>query len=139
MRTPIISMWMPWSNWVAEGWKTIETRTHPRLASLRGRTVGIHSSRRWDNSAVNTAYPYLGGRRAAETARSDWDKLAGHIIATAHVFGFRELTPDDEAGALIECKTLLYGLLLTNVKKITPIEVRGKQGIFYYDLPEESS
>jgi hypothetical protein len=40
-RLPCITLWRPWSTWIADGRKTIETRTHDRFRSLVGKRIGI--------------------------------------------------------------------------------------------------
>jgi hypothetical protein len=45
---PIISLWQPWAQWVALGWKLIESRTHNRFKSLLTKRIGIHASAKWD-------------------------------------------------------------------------------------------
>jgi hypothetical protein len=135
---PVISMWLPWAVWAMDEWKTIETREHARLASLSGKRIAIHAALKWDEKAMELAKPYLtaGELMTTNESRLDILKKGGHIICTADVTVHRKLSIEDSADALIECETLRYGLILRNVKKITPIPAKGKQGIWYFDVPE---
>lgn len=50
----VITLWQPWATWVVLGWKTIETRLHPRFASLAGQVIGIHAGLKFDDLAMDT-------------------------------------------------------------------------------------
>src|SRR5512142_1369611 len=114
---PVISLWMPWANWISLGWKPIETRTHKRFSSLVGKRIGIHASLRWDNDAIRLASPYL---TQVQVLRSEkMLRIGGAIICTAMVSEFRTLSQDDEQDSLIECRSVKrYGLVLTDIRKI---------------------
>jgi hypothetical protein len=56
---------------------------------------------------------------------------SGAIIATAFVSDARDLTTSDERDALIECTTVRFGLILTDIIPIEPIPARGRLGIWY--------
>lgn len=127
---PIISMWMPWSNWAALRWKTCETRLHDRFKRLAGKRIGIHSALKWDDEALAQARPFLSAARCAAT--DNFLRIGGAIICTAFVKEARWLTHCDEPAALIECETPRFGLFLEDVQLIDAIPVKGKQGIWYY-------
>ena len=148
---PCISLWQPWASWIALGWKTIETRTHMRFASLVGRRIGIHASMRWDNSWREAAHPFLSNARRGETVCWERDFIEkkfpnlGIVVCTAMVSEHRacdRTTCVDSHAALIECNsTQRFGLILSGVKTTTYFSlgvhkqpVKGKQGIFY--IPE---
>lgn len=136
MRTPVISLYPPWANWVALGWKTIETRTHDRLKSLTGKRIGIHASFKWDASALNAASDFLSYGRWI--ASRDFLKIGGAIICTAFVKKAGWLTVKDSPYALIDCEhTKRFGLFLCEVNPIPIIPCNGKQGIWYHDIPED--
>ena len=69
MKIPIITLYPPWAIWVGLGWKTIETRTHPRFRSLVGKTIGIHSAIKWDETAIDAARPFLTNEQIFSTQR----------------------------------------------------------------------
>ena len=127
-----ITLNMPWANWVALGWKPIETRTHERFKGLVGQRIGIHASLKWDSKALGLAEPYLTGYQVGRTA--EFLRIGGAIICTAFVEDFRRLTEADAKDALIECKTTRYGLVLRAVAQVEAIPCRGFQGIWNYDL-----
>lgn len=128
---PIISLWMPWANWVALGWKTIETRTHRRFACLEGKRIGIHATAKWDESAIGVAADYLTDEQFSTSDR--FLRIGQAIICTAFVRHFRQLTAEDSRDALIDCFNVQrYGLVLTDVQTIEAIPAKGKQGIWYW-------
>ena len=127
---PVITLWQPWASWVMLGWKTIETRTHARFASLRGKTIGIHASVRWDKDALELARPYLSTEQYVRSA--NFLKIGGAILGTCHVADFRPLLPQDAKHSLIECETKRFGLVLTDPTIIEAVPIKGKQGIWYW-------
>jgi hypothetical protein len=133
MKIPVITLYPPWGNWVALKWKTIETRTHSRFASLAGKHIGIHIGLYWDRDALMLASDYLS--REQQDITKTFMKLGGVIIATAKVKEHRLLNKDDSEFALIDCcHTKRFGLILEDIKTIEAIPAKGKQGIWYYDI-----
>lgn len=138
---PIITLWQPWAQWVALGWKTVETRTHNRFKGLVGKDILIHAGMSLDSYAIDAAKQYLSPEQLAQTVNQDGDyarfradKVSGKIIAKAHVLSFRELYGEtaDEMWSLIECRTNRFGLFLTNIQPLDPfVPAQGKQGIWY--------
>jgi hypothetical protein len=134
MRIPVISMYGPWANWVSLGWKHIETRTHDRFSSLAGKRIGIHAAIKWDNGAIELARPFLTNDQITES--HDFLKIGGAIICTAHVHAVDWLTHFDSPNALIDCGSIQrFGLFLTSIKVIDCIPCKGKQGIWYHEVP----
>jgi hypothetical protein len=143
---PCISLWQPWAQFIALGWKTIETRTHERFASLVGKRIGIHAAERWDKNWQALAGPWLTGQQIEIVNRRkvDWPFWRGVVVCTATVDMHKPLNYGDSQSALIDCSYSFdgeiiprrYGLLLSNVKETTFPQIRtaGKQGIFY--VPE---
>ena len=128
---PIISLWMPWANWVVLGWKGIETRLHKRFYGLVGKEIGIHATQKWDESALDAAKPYLWPPHWEST--HSFLRIGGAIIGTVCVVDARELTADDSKRALIDCgNTKRHGLYLAYPKIIEAIPAKGKQGIWYW-------
>jgi hypothetical protein len=138
---PIITLWQPWAQWVALGWKSVETRTHNRFKGLVGKDILIHAGMSLDSHAYDAAKNFLAHEKMAQTFNQDGDysdfrndKVSGKIIAKAHVAHFRELYAEtvDESFALIECATNRWGLFLTNIQPLDPfVPAQGKQGIWY--------
>jgi hypothetical protein len=138
MKIPVITLWQPWGNWVDLGWKTIETRTHPRFAKLEGQTIGIHLGLKWDKDAIQLARRFLTAEQLFRT--KEFLKIGGAIVATAFVKEHRLLNTKDSPFALIDCgHTTRWGLILENIKQIEAIPTKGRQGIWYYNLPIEES
>lgn len=138
MDYPIISLWQPWAQWVALGWKTIETRTHAKFKGLAGKRIGIHAAQRWDKDAHHLAQPFLTAEQLTATKFPPYGLLAafadapGKVICTAFVKEHKALSVADEQAALIECEsTMRFGLVLEDIQLIPFIPARGKQGIWY--------
>lgn len=127
---PIISLWMPWANWVMLGWKTIETRRHRRFESLAQRYIGIHAAQKWDESATEAARPYLTHWQIEQT--KSFLRIGGAILGTVYARRTLCLRPEHSKAALIECYSERFGLLLENPKIIEAIPAKGKQGIWYW-------
>lgn len=132
---PCITLWRPWAEWISLGWKTIETRTHARFASLEGKRIAIHAGLKWDKTAMDAAAPFL----TDEQRRQPLIALPGHVICTALVSAHRPLAPDDAPGALIECRSVpRFGLFLTELQLVQPFPASGAQGIWRVKLPPKS-
>jgi hypothetical protein len=130
LRLPIITLWQPWAQWVALGWKTIETRKHKKFASLVGKRIGIHAALRWDDAALDLAGEFL--TPAERSATTEFLRVGGAVICEAFVREHRELNTLDNRDALIDCMHITrYGLILKDVRIIEAIPQKGKQGIWY--------
>ena len=128
---PIISLWMPWANWVMLGWKIIETRRHKRFAGLAGKRIGIHATQHWDESAIEAARPFLTEQQICNSY--SFLKIGGAILGTVQGASHRLLMGNDSRHALIDCQnTQRYGLILLDPQTIEAIPAKGKQGIWYY-------
>ena len=127
---PVITLYQPWATWIMRGWKTIETRTHPRFACLEGREILIHAGQKTDESAANNIY-----LTKKQILHNPDEVVNGYILGSVYVKDFRLLHPSDANDSLIECFTIRYGLFLTDVQKFKePIPCKGEMGIWYYDL-----
>ena len=127
---PVISLWMPWANWVMLGWKSIETRLHPRFAGLAGKRIAIHAAQKWDDNALATAKPYLTYEQHAQS--EGFLHTGGAILGTVEVSAHRSLHEEDAKCALIECSSVQrYGLILYSPQIIEAIPAKGRQGIWY--------
>lgn len=130
---PVISMWMSWTNWVMLGWKTIETRTHRRFASLAGKRIGIHAAIKWDRDAIELSRPFMNLWQTDATEQ--FPRIGGSIIGTALVTEHRLLTAKDSSNTFIDCENVRrYGLILERLRTCEAIPCRGKQGIWYENI-----
>ena len=154
----IITLKQPWASLIAEGHKTIETRTHKRFAGLRDQTIGIHAGKTWDYLAttiVRRGVVWAGSRvttlpdclrRLVDKGVSEYIfgvpefvHAHGAIIATAYVSRFGRLEETDSRAALCPADGL-WGLFLRDVRKLDePIPCPGKQGIWHFDVPGEKA
>jgi|GEM_PF-891104 len=136
----VITLWQPWATWVVLGWKTIETRLHPRFSSLAGQTIGIHAGLKWDDTAIELAEKWLSDAQILLTKGLP-PSTRGALIGTVSVIEHRLLTGADSKLALIDCEnTQRFGLILERPITIEPVYVRGKQGIWnMINLMKESA
>ena len=103
-----ISVKQPWANMIAHGKKTIETRT---WATLYRGTLLIVSSKK----------PKI--------------TPAGYAIAVVQLINCRLMAPDDEFAACCQLYKDARAWILDDIRRIEPVPVTGKLGI--YDCPLE--
>lgn len=129
---PAITLWEPWATLIARGWKTIETRTHPRLCRLQGQRIAIHAGKSFDHEALYYFYRAYGPNHPIlEVANTKCSP--GTVVALADVVKARRLAPADSAAACCSCSTSLFGLDLANIVPFPePIPARGGQGIWLW-------
>ena len=126
---PVITLYQPWATWIMKEWKTIETRTHDRFASLIHRTVLIHAGLRTERFINN---PFLTEEQMFIDSK---ELVNGAILGSVYVYACGWLCGDnyENKSALIEC-TDRYGLFLEDIKKFdSPIFCKGSMGIWYFD------
>lgn len=130
---PVITLYQPWATWIMRGWKTIETRTHNRFASLAHKKILIHAGLTNDPNAVNAFYH---GYLSKEKLLLNPDEMInGFILGSAYVTHAGRLFPEHSFKALIECDTLRFGLFLQDIERWEiPIPEKGEMGIWYYDM-----
>jgi hypothetical protein len=136
MIIPVITLWQPWASLIALKYKTIETRTHNKLFSLKGKTVGIHAGMQWDNDWYEAVRGLLDMDKIKliEKMERDNEISFGKILCTAHVFDYKHpLCSYYSKPALIECWTRRAGLFLNDIKQIDSPVLKGERGIWYYD------
>jgi hypothetical protein len=137
-----ISLWQPWAQWVALGWKTIETRSHNRFASLVGQRIAIHAAQKWDHHAWDIARsagrPVTGlemMKTMALRVRDGAVLCTVDIGETTHAMGVDERIEAiwaRKAMCPIRMKHLLF---LGGVQRVQPVVIKGHQGIF--EVPGE--
>jgi hypothetical protein len=124
-----ISLWQPWAQWVALGWKTTETRLHSKFASLAGKRIAIHAALKWDKGAIEAARKYLSPEQIKRTG--ELHNLGGNLICTAHVDSVGPCYEEDSHAALIDCgKVERVGLFLSDIKTFPAVPMRGQQGMW---------
>jgi len=132
----VITLWQPWATWVILGWKTIETRTHNRFKCLAGQTIGIHAAKKYDANASSWATPWMSDDEMLWYTRLDYSE--GVLLGTVDVVCAGKLSGVDSWNAMIDCNESTYaryGLRLRNpVIFNIPIPVKGKQGIWTYEI-----
>lgn len=133
---PCITLYQPWASLIADGYKTIETRTHDRFKCLVGRYIGIHAGGKYDEDGF---YAQDDARLAFIPLKYYDDNLPhSSIICTAYVEAHRLLeTETDYIAACLEPEdprdNPRYGLFLSDIQPVEPIiECTGKQGIWYH-------
>lgn len=95
---------------IAEGDKTIETRTWP--TKYRGELL-----------VVSSKTPNI--------------EPAGYAVAIAELVDCRPMRKQDEPAAMCEVYPNAFAWELRNVRKIKPFPVRGKLGIYEIEIADE--
>jgi hypothetical protein len=134
MKYKAISIYQPWASWIAEGFKTIETRTHSRFRGLVDQRIAICSTKKIDTRAGSLALPYT--TIAGVINSLEYLDLRGVILCTAWVYKVGWLEGEHSKAAMIDCeKTRRFGLFLNNIEKLEkPIPVIGRLGVFEVDI-----
>lgn len=129
---PVITLKQPWASWVMKGWKTKESRIHPRFQKLVGLRHGIHAAKGYDKSDYVLKNPYLTQEQISESLNFPTGVILGSVKSTE----FLQLTEAHEKDALIECRSITrYGLTLTNAYEWDEkVAINGELSIWYFDL-----
>lgn len=104
-----ISIKQPWASLIAEGHKTIETRTWS--VSYRGKLLIVSSKR-----------PVIGSLPV------------GMALAVVDLVDCRPMTKDDEAAAMCEIYPGAWAWVLDNIHKIKPFNVKGSLSLYEVDV-----
>jgi hypothetical protein len=106
-RHKCLSVKQPWANLIASGQKTIETRL-------------------W-------ATRYRGDLLIASSRKPDIAP-AGCVIAIAKLVDCRPMTKADEAAAMCHEYEGAYAWVLSDIRPISPVPVRGSLGVFEVEV-----
>ena len=104
-----LSIKQPWASMIAQGDKTIETRS-------------------W-----GTEYR---GELLIVSAKSPKIEPAGFALAIVHLVDCRLMTERDEIEACCRWLPRTYAWLLDDIRKIEPFPVRGQLGLFNIEIPK---
>lgn len=139
-----LTVYRPWSEYMADGLKPLENRDWTPWKSMLGKYLALHASARWEQQAAD----FIERNRlrfglGAHVKRPE-DCRVG-IIAVAQLVGWVEIG----AHGAGQAKTVAmlpghafdhakdgpwffgrFGWLLRNVVRFEPIECRGKQGLW---------
>lgn len=113
-----ISLHQPWASYIADGLKTIETRTRP--TSVRGELL-ICSTKKRDKGRPKSfrQLPY------------------GKAVAIVELYGCRRMKKADAEAAMCPWSVDRWSWLLKNIRAIeTPFDVKGSQGFYYVEMPD---
>lgn len=103
-----LSVKQPWANMIASGEKTIETRTW--ATPYRGELI-----------IVSSKQPKIAP--------------AGYALAIATLIDCRVMTRSDERSACCRIYPKAHAWILSNIRRIKPVPLKGSLGI--YDCPLE--
>lgn len=156
MEIPVLNMWQPWASLVAHGRKKIETRAWPwhRCPTV----VAIYATKAWSGRPADE-YPHLCqtdpfapvliecGYRTVEAIPTGKMIALARIdasVKTADLAWGREparpylhlMTPHEFAFG--DYAAGRYGFVLGAVHRLEePIEARGRQGVWKWQVPDE--
>jgi len=103
-----ISLKQPWASWVAEGRKTIETRTW-------------RTRHRGDILIVASKKPKI-------------DELpTGQALCVANLVECRQMKKADESAAICRWEPGRFAWLLTDIRPVEPFAVKGMLGVYEVD------
>ena len=135
MKVPALTVWQPWASLIAQGAKLIHTRNWPTLH--RG-PLAIHAAKRYtpDQRAVAAQEPF----RSALAELNLWYYL-GKVVAVAELVDCVLITPDnippEPERSFDDYRPGRFMWILRNVRKLAePVAVRGRQGLWVWDMPE---
>jgi len=113
-----ISLHQPWAAYIAEGLKTIETRTWE--TNCRGDILICSTKKTAGNIPAGPRFP------------------KGKALAVVELYGCRRMLKRDEEAAMCPYEGGRWSWLIRNIRKIErPFDVRGRQGIFTVEMTEE--
>lgn len=124
-----LSIKQPWAWAIANGHKTIETRTWP--TNYQGELL-IVASKAPDKAMLEIVRGIAGDKVISQIEY-------GKAIAIANLIGCRPMVRQDEDAAMCDIYPGAHSWLLTNIRKITPFEVRGQLGIYEVEFKDERS
>lgn len=128
---PALSVYPPWSEWVADGLKPVENRAKLRTR-YRG-PVAIHASKTLDTAGFG-----FGTRVGCRLAPDDVVRGAFIAIATltdVHWAGGDDCSCFDDQRAAVWAERDVWHWVVTGARRITPVVWRGRQGLWY--APDE--
>ena len=106
-----LSVKQPWANMIASGEKTIETRT-------------------WDTD--------YRGELLIVSCKTPKIQPAGYAVAVARLIDCRPMTRQDEFAARCAVYPRAYAWVLADARRINPVPVTGKLGIYEVAIPDTS-
>ena len=109
-----ISLRQPWATMIAQGFKTIETRT-------------------WYT-------PYRGDLLICSTQNPEYPGVkCGFALCVVYLHNCRPMIPSDADGARCEYREdlKLFAWILRDLRKIEPFRVRGHQRLFDVEIEDE--
>jgi hypothetical protein len=138
-----ITIYQPYASWIAEGWKTIETRENVAgYKGLLGKQIAIHAGQVWYEHALDTAFANGWLSQEERDKSLEFENTTGAILCIARVsvfepslIGTSHSTPDIGRQAMTDEWYGRCGMYLSDVKKFpSPVPVRGRKGVWKVNL-----
>jgi len=107
-----ISLHQPWASMIAHGQKTIETRSWS--TGYRGELL-----------ICSTKKPIIPGL------------CCGYALCIVTLYNCHPMTKVHEEAACCELYNGAFAWMIRNIRQILPFQVRGRQGFFDVELPQE--
>lgn len=143
-----ISIWQPYATLLVRGYKVFETRTWAPPASLIGQRIGIASTKSItpsQRSHFNDPDFRRFYWKLPDMPENLNDLPNGFLIGTAVLDSFERMTPEmmenvsEEERAYGWWQEDFYAWRMTDpLELVTPLMVRGRQGIWDWKLPENA-
>ena len=114
-----LSLKQPWAELIANGMKSIETRT---WSTMHRGTLLIVASKSADKEAM-------------VRFRVQGPFQRGEAVCIVDLLNCRPMTPEDEKDACCSCEPGRYAWILGDVCRVQPAYIRGQLSL--YDVPDE--
>lgn len=129
VKVKALALWQPWASWIAEGYKTVETRTwSTRYRGLLVICASLHGAHR------NGKDRWVGPCQRPDGTWTTYP--VGCAVALALLDHVTPMRPDHEAAALCGYEPGRYAWELKDVMPLEPFPVKGRQGLFYLHVPD---
>lgn len=140
MRIKAITLWEPWATLLALGEKVYETRSWG--TDYRG-PVAIHAAQRWTQALERAVMsePFSG----ALARHGLWGNMEFPLGCVVAVADLTAVYRTEDMRASLSSQELAFGdyvngrlaWKLENVRRLTePVQAKGKQGLWWWDVPE---
>ena len=139
MKIPAITVWQPWASLIVCGIKTVENRPWKPPLKIIGEWIAIHAGRAVDRHAMEF---HFDNERVRQSISETNPFPKGVLLGIAFLSAFYE--PAKEQQIIWKLSDLewwereYFGWVFRRPRILkNPISTKGRQGIWYAEIPEE--
>jgi len=118
VRIKAISLKQPWASWIADGRKTIETRT-------------------WRTKHRDWLLVCAGMTFDESTGEKHFKYPVGVALCLARIVDCRPMREEDDVAACCPWTSGRYAWVIDGVLRVDPFRVKGARGLFPVDVPAD--